>query len=543
MRVIARASSVSLCAAMVVLFSPAITDGAESFDGRMIAAAPISLAMRVSSPIAGIRLLEDIFQRMHSIVALTKAKPVYAQQQAVAFSQAPTDPNLAIKPQEASPRKVALAGRMIPITSIDDRTIIASKDAKEGSWRPQQEQQAYSKPAAAKKAEAENADGAVYERKTANSEIASASTSNAALKQRSRYEKPIGGYDLDSPSATGRGAISGAATGSGLGNVGQRWKFAPGNYRNEQSRSAPSGLQSASQAAPAAPAPRQVAMADEEQHAGLKSLGESVNKLYKVTDQMTRAQSYANNAGAAGQQVASAQQKINVTYARRMAAASYNAPPKSITISQSPRVTEFGTNDKAKRDSGDAFSAGESGVVSEPQQSPGLFRNVREYDSSNLPKIAMRPVPSGLNVPNVCTGIPLVKLGAVATQIKPLLATKCNIKMQQVEGWVVWTLSKKTSSDTAIQLYIKHGMVEAMRVFDYEFLASDLGVQLGDDVQSLKSRFGEPAFIIEERSDSEKRASRAGQNYVYPINQVSFQLARAGHSTPQIVSVLIFNVK
>ena len=103
-----------------------------------------------------------------------------------------------------------------------------------------------------------------------------------------------------------------------------------------------------------------------------------------------------------------------------------------------------------------------------------------------------------------------------------------------MEGWTVCTGSKPHNSDAAIQLYLKHGMVEAMRVFDRSLLSGELGVGLGDNLQAMKSQFGEPAFIIHEPTPS---ASPSGQNYVYPISQVCFQLSRSGKDAPRVVSV------
>jgi hypothetical protein len=49
--------------------------------------------------------------------------------------------------------------------------------------------------------------------------------------------------------------------------------------------------------------------------------------------------------------------------------------------------------------------------------------------------------------------------------------------------------------------------------------------------------------MIKEPTSPDRQAS-SGQNYVYPISQISFQLARpTGKSAPQVVSVMIFNTK
>ncbi|MGC5184045.1 hypothetical protein ACPXBI_28750, partial [Escherichia coli] len=60
----------------------------------------------------------------------------------------------------------------------------------------------------------------------------------------------------------------------------------------------------------------------------------------------------------------------------------------------------------------------------------------------------------------------------------------------------------------------------------------------------IKEKFGEPAFILPEPAGG--RSIEAGKNYIYPISQVSFALARShdkAKPAPQVVSMLIFNVK
>jgi hypothetical protein len=193
----------------------------------------------------------------------------------------------------------------------------------------------------------------------------------------------------------------------------------------------------------------------------------------------------------------------------------------------------------------DEFAAGSAGAGGSPGsalrlEQPGLYKYTREYGeipyrSAHAPLVAM-------DAPNVINGIPLVRLGALSKEAETALGAVCSVRRQQLEGWTVCTGYKAHSQDAAIQLYIKHGMVEAMRIFDRSLIPPDLGVGLGDSVQSLKSKFGEPAFLIREPGAS-SGSSVSGQNYVYPISQVSFQLARVNKSAPQVVSVLVFNVK
>ncbi|HEY9713364.1 MAG TPA: hypothetical protein V6C72_07830, partial [Chroococcales cyanobacterium] len=65
--------------------------------------------------------------------------------------------------------------------------------------------------------------------------------------------------------------------------------------------------------------------------------------------------------------------------------------------------------------------------------------------------------------------------------------------------------------------------------------------KLGDDLPSVLSRFGQPSFILSEPPESARNSDR---HYVYPLSQVSFQLARdPGRPHPHVVSMLIFTVK
>jgi hypothetical protein len=153
--------------------------------------------------------------------------------------------------------------------------------------------------------------------------------------------------------------------------------------------------------------------------------------------------------------------------------------------------------------------------------------------SKKKTEIAMLP-------PNVITGIPLVRLGSSALDAnRALTSVKGNkLKQQYLSGWTVLVLYKANSSEPAMHVYMRHGLVEALRIFDSSFIAPDFGVQLNDDVQTVKAKFGEPAFMLRELD------CPTAQNYVYPISQVSFELAKPTNaSSPKVVSVLIFTVK
>lgn len=169
---------------------------------------------------------------------------------------------------------------------------------------------------------------------------------------------------------------------------------------------------------------------------------------------------------------------------------------------------------------GDAFgNIGSSGVK---------FRQAPDKDRD---LIALLP-------PNVVTGIPLIRLGISEMQASSALAQLGKMKRQQVNSWNVWTWVKPGEQDAALQLYVRHGLLDAMRIFDRSLIGTDFGVTLGDDLSKVKEKFGEPAFILSEPQPG------AGQNYIYPISQVGFQIARpAPDQPPRVVSVLIFHVK
>jgi len=196
--------------------------------------------------------------------------------------------------------------------------------------------------------------------------------------------------------------------------------------------------------------------------------------------------------------------------------------------------------------------------------SPGLFRNIREIgkqekfsngsgikqmfdepktekvekaDSVDKKQIALLP-------PSIVSGVPLVHLGASALQIKESLGSKVKIDKQIIEDWTVWSVAGRNGGECALQLYFRHGIVEAIRVFDTSYLGADLGIKLGSDLQTIKEKFGEPAFILPEPLAA--RGVEAGKNYIYPISQVSFALARSrdrAKPAPKVVSMFIFNVK
>ncbi len=142
--------------------------------------------------------------------------------------------------------------------------------------------------------------------------------------------------------------------------------------------------------------------------------------------------------------------------------------------------------------------------------------------------------------PNVVTGIPLIRLGTSGSQATNALIAMGHLKQQKVNKWTVisWQRSEVKGAGTDLQLYVRNGLLDAMRIFNSSLIAPDFGVGMGASLSAVKEKFGEPAFILQEPLPG------AGQNYIYPISQVGFQFARpAPNAPPQVVSILIFNVK
>lgn len=140
--------------------------------------------------------------------------------------------------------------------------------------------------------------------------------------------------------------------------------------------------------------------------------------------------------------------------------------------------------------------------------------------------------------PNVATGIPLVSLGTSQMQVASALSNMGQLKEQKINRWSVMTWKKPETGTTALQLFFRNGLLDAIRIFDPTLVAQDFGVAPGDSLERVKEKFGEPAFLLQEPT------AGMGQNYIYPISQVGFQLARgSGNTPPKVVSILIFSVK
>ena len=171
---------------------------------------------------------------------------------------------------------------------------------------------------------------------------------------------------------------------------------------------------------------------------------------------------------------------------------------------------------------------------------PGDTSYDRKMASLNRLKadVPGRDLEIALTPPTVITGITLVRLGNSEREAGRAIASLGKTHKESIHGWSVWSVYKHDCKDCAIQVFIRHGIVEAIRIFDPSLLRPELGVTLGDCLSAVKEKFGEPAFILSESTPA------TTQNYIYPISQIGFQLARnKQNDVPKIVSMIVFNVK
>ncbi|HEY9759589.1 MAG TPA: hypothetical protein V6C97_30805 [Oculatellaceae cyanobacterium] len=142
--------------------------------------------------------------------------------------------------------------------------------------------------------------------------------------------------------------------------------------------------------------------------------------------------------------------------------------------------------------------------------------------------------------PSVVGGIPLARLGASEKELAPTLTNKNIASKQVIDDWTIWTVKSSQTQRGAVQLYMRHSIVEAIRVFQPSYMGPEVGINIGDSLQTIKTKFGEPAFILDEPGSH----SSSSNNYVYPLSHLAFQLAvsKAKHQV-EVVSVLIFEAQ
>ncbi len=195
--------------------------------------------------------------------------------------------------------------------------------------------------------------------------------------------------------------------------------------------------------------------------------------------------------------------------------------------------------------------------VSEAKESQYVERNgsiggITKHAGSPQPSALSPSIPratacksfSNMNLsllpPTVIKGIPLVSLNDSEHEVLERIAKTSTLvsKKEAIHDWSVFSLRKHNSSTCAIQIFLRKGIVEAIRVFDSSFLRQDFGVEMGNDLSKVKEKYGEPSFILTEKNP------RISQNYIYPLNQVAFQFSRSAIcQSPEITSMIIFNVQ
>ncbi len=147
--------------------------------------------------------------------------------------------------------------------------------------------------------------------------------------------------------------------------------------------------------------------------------------------------------------------------------------------------------------------------------------------------------------PSTLRGISGLPLGSSENDTLAYLKLRGKFKTAESHGWKVYTLNSTSGQgNVALQAYIRGGKLEALRVFNADYLPASLGVSIESDLSTMKSKFGEPSFVLDEPTaagKAKKSAAPAAKNYVYPLSQVGFQLARpAAGSSPKVMSVLFF---
>jgi len=142
--------------------------------------------------------------------------------------------------------------------------------------------------------------------------------------------------------------------------------------------------------------------------------------------------------------------------------------------------------------------------------------------------------------PNAVHGINGLPLGATLSDTINFLKTRGKVSKASISGFQVLTL-RNAQGITLLQAFVRDSHLDALRVFNPTFVPPQLDVNLGEELPSMKAKFGEPAFILEEPHGKTKTQGQVAKNYVYPISQVSFQLSRPNASSaPQVLSMFLF---
>ena len=434
----------------------------------------LSASQRISPPEAGIKLIEDILQRVRNVPQLAMARQglkYQADKNIASAKPGPTDYRLAIRPQEQAFSAPAVAGtksNVIAWGHLPSPRAVRASSA--GDFAPTE---------------------------------AGGSAGSGIWERDEMFDKTANRKDGVGQGEASQPAAAGLADQSGYSN-------AQGIWERERAKA--------------------------ESAVGRLS-GESRNRLAKSAGRL------AVVAGGFGGSFDVASKKKG---ALPPASSFYRTRGQLQSIDDRPVVQDYGGLPGAAGGGSSAMAPAYPASAASPRGSlvgPDFelgAQSSRKEKSRQMKKAAAqdRVATVAFLPPTVVTGIPLVRLGYSESQVTQALATLGNADRHKGSGWTVETFCAPGSKETLLQVYMRHGQVEALRIFNRSLVGPDFGVSLGDDLAAVKLRFGEPTFILTEPY------AGLGQNYVYPISQVSFQLSRPAHgASPQVVSMLIFNVK
>jgi hypothetical protein len=452
-----------------------------------------------SPAISGVKLLHEIFQRLRNSNQLALNNPT---KQLTAASQAvrgSLDPLLAIRPSEKSLNKSSPSlAYALQNRHMYTNQEIASSDIGSNSQVREYTPSVRKRAMASARAAGTNA--------VTNSAISSNNSPTDALSR---------GFMLDARSTKSSNAAAPASAPTAM-------RFEPGSAGNANLKKSSSVQSNVAAASPVANsgAPMSASNAKISQQNN-QMLVHSISNLMQSTRQLS--------------ELSQATDSSVRTYSRRRDSVS----DKTLaTLPGGPVIQEYssgsttrisGAKDLSGNDSvrNADTDMSESSPLMVPDQ-PAQYRIMRNQLMALLP-------------PSVVSGIPLARLGATEQELNTSLSKK-NAQKQKIEDWTIWTLKGTNDHSAGVQLYLRHSVVEAIRVFHPFYLGDEVGIRIGDDLRTVKNKFGEPAIILPEPDYAGKH--NASQNYVYPISHVAFQLARSkSDPSPQVVSVLIFDVQ
>jgi hypothetical protein len=517
--------------------------------------------VRVSPPQSGVRLLEELFQRVRSAPQVAMAKNLKQQQEAqlsmnksIADKLGPTDYNLAIRPKAAG--KPALLPQPT-VALLPHQTVIASAPT--------------SLPGGAGGG---GAVGGLYNASNGigpqaqDAPVSAAAEAPQAAPAAPPVEQWMGNRQLASTERKGLWDQSIAWHPTTAG----KERFNNNVYGDESSTSADDGLSTAQQQAGRSRsattfynAPREVQIMDNgvnlrgatrakaaQAPAAYNAyqppdLGTATGRLAGFASKLQQLQS-SQNMDDLSRAVADQREMRDQKAAERTAYKKEAPPPPlapmiaaSTPAKRSSKMKASKLDRAEERFDKDAAANEEDAELEKSAGYRGMHANYYAGNNwrRNQLKVAMGEPGIAALPPNVVTGIPSVRLGISESQAAVALNSRGTTKHDVVDKWTVLSWQRSTQNNlTALQLYVRNGQLDAMRIFDPSLMAPDFGVSMGADLAQVKERFGEPAFILPEPGPG------AGQNYIYPISQVGFQLSRpTPDSQPRVMSVLIFNVK